>query len=452
MIAKLSDPFGSETMLKMKIDYHRLKIEKGMASVLFNSMGENHLNDLYRDMLMVSELNDRVKEKYIEISLNLCPGENLSDDRFLQLAYDYLTRMGYGNSCYAVIRHVDKEHMHVHVLATRIDLDGRAINDSFSHRKSQEISREIEVEYGLQVTSYNKFNNKALGEVKAREYYFHNALQKAMRSKISKGVIAELLSENNIIDTIDLKKTRTNPEYEIILGNDLYNRVGEILDKNNHFNPLYKDELLKAMDRLGVGCQNTQEFRIRLEAEGYYMRLITEKGQSYYVYGIPEAGIYLKDKSLPQKYRYGEMRLHPAHLSEEEQLHYIYNQAFLNLQGSASYEEYKQKMKDSGITVMEYFNPLNGSELSFMMNHIDNPKIFKAEELSYRLTYHNIRNFFNQEKTSINVIVDNTMILNELKEDVHYNYISLNNESAHHREEDDDLFLHKKKKGKKRER
>jgi hypothetical protein len=448
MIAKLSDPFGLNTALKMKIDYHISKIEKGVASVLFNSTGENHLNNLYQNMLMVSGLNDRVKGKYIEVSLNLSPGENLSDDRFLQLTQEYLMRMGYDNACYAVIRHTDKDHSHVHVLSTRIDMDGRAINDSFSHRKSQEISRKLEIEYGLQVTQYNQFNNKALGEMKAREYYFHNALQKAMRSKISKGAINTIFSESTLAGAIDFKKARTNTEYEIILGSDLYHKVGEILEKNNHFNPIYKDELLKVMDRLHVDCQSAQEFRTRLETEGYYMRMVTEKGQSHYVYGIPAAGIYFKDRSFPQKYRYGHMQRNPMKLSEDEQLHYIYNHAFLSLHASSTYDEFCHKMAAAAIDVKMLV--VNGiDEISFVMNDVDNGRQFNASEVSERLTHANIQKYFAKEETLIDLMVKNEVVVSNLQEDIdHYRPLTWDGQSSRSKEDEDELGLGKKKKKK----
>ena len=84
------------------------------------------------------------------------------------------------------------------------------------------------------------------------------------------------------------------------IGEDTYENMLDMLSKGKFFNPLLKDELLSVMDRLRQECGNMKEFRDRLEKEGYYMRLVSDKGKSHYVYGIPDRGFYLKDTALPE--------------------------------------------------------------------------------------------------------------------------------------------------------
>jgi hypothetical protein len=62
------------------------------------------------DMRLVSQLNDRVKLPYSEITLSLYPGENLTDEQWLALSQEYLREMGYEHACYAVILNSDKAH------------------------------------------------------------------------------------------------------------------------------------------------------------------------------------------------------------------------------------------------------------------------------------------------------------------------------------------------------
>ena len=53
-------------------------------------------------------------------------------------------------------------------------------------------------------------------------------------------------------------------------------------------NPLFKDELLQQLDRIYSFSESTSDFRRNLEQEGLYMRLVTKKDKSYYVYGIKD--------------------------------------------------------------------------------------------------------------------------------------------------------------------
>ena len=104
----------------------------------------------------------------------------------------------------------------------------------------------------------------------------------------------DLLGQSETFKTInpDMTKAYTNAEWKIILGEDTYENMLDMLSKGKFFNPLLKDELLSVMDRLRQECDNVKEFRDRLEKEGYYMRLVSDKGKSHYVYGIPDRGFY----------------------------------------------------------------------------------------------------------------------------------------------------------------
>ena len=90
-------------------------------------------------MRLVSQLNDRVKLPYSEITLSLYPGENLTDEQWLALSQEYLREMGYEHACYAVILNSDKAHSHVHILTTTIDEDGKHISSSNNYARSEKI-------------------------------------------------------------------------------------------------------------------------------------------------------------------------------------------------------------------------------------------------------------------------------------------------------------------------
>ena len=59
---------------------------------------------MYRNMSLVAGLNDRVKSPYIEFILSSPIGEDLPDEKFSEIAKEYLERMGYGDSCYTIIK------------------------------------------------------------------------------------------------------------------------------------------------------------------------------------------------------------------------------------------------------------------------------------------------------------------------------------------------------------
>ena len=100
-------------------------------------------------MRLVSQLNDRVKLPYSEITLSLYPGENLTDEQCCRCLTNTSVRWGYEHACYAVILNSDKAHSHVHILTTTIDEDGKRISSSNNYARSEKISRALEESYGL---------------------------------------------------------------------------------------------------------------------------------------------------------------------------------------------------------------------------------------------------------------------------------------------------------------
>jgi len=95
----------------------------------------------------------RLKLTTYHASLAIAPPERLSDDRWHQVARDYLAKMHYGLSPYLVVRHTDTEHDHIHIVAGRFDLStGKRVPDSWDHYNAIEAIRDIEAEYGFELT------------------------------------------------------------------------------------------------------------------------------------------------------------------------------------------------------------------------------------------------------------------------------------------------------------
>ena len=54
---------------------------------------------------------------------------------------------------YAVVKHSDTEHDHIHIVASRICLDGGVVDDSWDYYKSQETIRQLERNYNLETVT-----------------------------------------------------------------------------------------------------------------------------------------------------------------------------------------------------------------------------------------------------------------------------------------------------------
>ena len=59
---------------------------------------------------------------------------------------------GLHKSQYVIARHQDTDHEHIHIIASRIRMDGSVVPDSWDYRRSEVVVRQLEQEFGLEPT------------------------------------------------------------------------------------------------------------------------------------------------------------------------------------------------------------------------------------------------------------------------------------------------------------
>ncbi len=155
MIAKISKGCNIDSL----INYHERKVENGLAKRIGHENSYTDNPDLLKAIFKELVKETKVEDYTFHVSLNLVPRERVSDERFKQIAKDYMDKLGYGSQPFVVYKHEDREHSHIHIVSVCIDENGRKINDFYEQKRSQEITRELELKYGLQMVSSNKVNN-----------------------------------------------------------------------------------------------------------------------------------------------------------------------------------------------------------------------------------------------------------------------------------------------------
>lgn len=104
---------------------------------------------LAREFEVFREQRPEIAKPVHHVSLSAAQGERLTVEEWNEIAEKYVRRMGYEHSPYVVIRHVDTEHDHVHIVTSRVDAHGKAVSDFRSKARAEEFVREIEDEYDL---------------------------------------------------------------------------------------------------------------------------------------------------------------------------------------------------------------------------------------------------------------------------------------------------------------
>ena len=135
--------------------YNGEKINEGQGRLLATHKifdeGTGHL-DIRRaaeDFARYLPEQVRTSKPLVHISLNPHPDDRLTDTELTAIAEEYLARLGYGDQPYAVFKHEDIDRHHLHIVTLCVDETGRKIGDSFIRRRSKNITRTLEQQYGL---------------------------------------------------------------------------------------------------------------------------------------------------------------------------------------------------------------------------------------------------------------------------------------------------------------
>ena len=93
----------------------------------------------------------RLKDPVYHISLDFAHEDTpkLTDDLMVEIAREYMRRMGIVNTQYIVSRHTDREHQHMHIVANRVDNDGNTISAGNDRVRNVKICKALTREYGL---------------------------------------------------------------------------------------------------------------------------------------------------------------------------------------------------------------------------------------------------------------------------------------------------------------
>lgn len=91
----------------------------------------------------------RCENPIAHISLNPHPDDKLNDAELMNMAQEYLEKLGYGDQPYVIFKHEDIERHHLHIVTLNVDERGRKLDDSYIHRRSKRATNALEKKYGL---------------------------------------------------------------------------------------------------------------------------------------------------------------------------------------------------------------------------------------------------------------------------------------------------------------
>ena len=142
-------------------------LEKEEAEIIDSNMGGYNPRQLAREFGAARRMRPNFQRACGHIILSLPHREashpqgeyheHLDDEKYALIARRWLKEMqflgdGLHKSQYVIARHQDTKHEHVHIIASRIRMDGSVVPDSWDYRRSEVVVRQLEQEFGLERT------------------------------------------------------------------------------------------------------------------------------------------------------------------------------------------------------------------------------------------------------------------------------------------------------------
>ena len=139
----------------------------------------DHIVDSFR---MQASLNPIAKPvAHISLDFSVQDKERLTNRMMMQIADEYLRRMGYGDTQVLIVRHNDREHPHLHLVLNRIDGNGKRITDRNERIRNVKVCRDLSNKYGLYIApSKENVKRHRLREPDKTKYEIYDAIRNAL--------------------------------------------------------------------------------------------------------------------------------------------------------------------------------------------------------------------------------------------------------------------------------
>ena len=117
-----------------------------------------------------ASLNRRISKPigHIAVSFDKADLPRLTDDFMVQLAKEYMERMEIRDTQYLIVCHLETGSPHFHIVYNRVNLHGKAIDESNDFDKSRDATNAIKLKYGLTFSPKKKLYEDAIAEMTPR--------------------------------------------------------------------------------------------------------------------------------------------------------------------------------------------------------------------------------------------------------------------------------------------
>jgi hypothetical protein len=101
---------------------------------------------------LIRKQNPKLGNAVWHAAISFAHQDKPSDNQLREIAREYLQEMGLNESQYMVVRHHDTQHEHLHILANRVDFEGKTVSDKFCKGRTAAFCDKMEQKYSFAVS------------------------------------------------------------------------------------------------------------------------------------------------------------------------------------------------------------------------------------------------------------------------------------------------------------
>lgn len=147
-----------------------------------NMSGEN-VKEIVAEFRAAQSLRPDIKKHVWHSSLRLPAGDTLPAEKWVEIADDYMQRMGFTDSHQRIYGlDNDPKGQHIHIAATRIGLDSSLYLGKNENLKNTRIIQQLEKDYGLRITKGPDYDSRGNIVVPEKKKLTKNEIEKAVRT------------------------------------------------------------------------------------------------------------------------------------------------------------------------------------------------------------------------------------------------------------------------------
>lgn len=138
-------------------------------------------SQIEQEFRLFQDFNTRCEKNTLAFVLSptIEDGKKLASSDLKQLTRDFIKEMGLGDRQFIAFAHRDKAHQHIHLYVNRIDLTGKAYDDSFLSNRSSRAAETLALTWGL------KTARSVQEEIQAGKKYTKEAVLRAHTSVLA---------------------------------------------------------------------------------------------------------------------------------------------------------------------------------------------------------------------------------------------------------------------------